>query len=89
MSGKSESDEGVVAFVVNFSLRNDRLMVIASQSVDQPLTTLSMCPASMKKYLYAFYPAKKTLGVVPFCDDVRNNRKCFPKIPVHYANLSL
>lgn len=68
MSGKSSSDLGVVAFIINFSLRNDRLMLIASQIVDQPVT--AMCMSPMKKYLYAFYPAKKSLGVVSFCDDV-------------------
>lgn len=76
MSGKSTSDEGVVAFIINFSLRNDRLTVTASQSVDQPVT--SMCLSPMGKYMYAFYPTKKGLGVVPYCDDVKyHNSKTF------------
>ncbi|ODN04374.1 hypothetical protein Ocin01_02310, partial [Orchesella cincta] len=80
MSGKSESDEGVVAFIINFSLRNDRLMVVASQIVDQPVTAMCMTP--MKKHLYAFYPTKKGLGVVPFCDD---NQWLNLQEPEHYV----
>ncbi|CAL8123105.1 unnamed protein product [Orchesella dallaii] len=80
MSGKSESDEGVVAFVINFNLRNDRVMVIASQIVDQPVT--AMCMSPMKKHLYAFYPIKKGLGVVPFCDD---NQWLNLQEPEHYV----
>lgn len=68
MSGKTSSDQGVVAFVINFNLRNDRLIHVGSQIVDLPITAMSMSP--MKKYLYAFYPAKKQLGVVPFPEDV-------------------
>jgi hypothetical protein len=65
---KDKVEELCPNFLYSYSLNNERLTLVASQTIENPVKAITMAP--MKKYLYTYHVDKKMLGLTPFCDDV-------------------